>query len=70
MMLDTDRVADRTYVSDPTLLQSGRAFSVTLACGSGAIATLPPLFVGASGIICATLALVVFAAVVLASFLI
>lgn len=70
MMLDTDRVVGRVDISGATSLQSGRRFSTALACGSGAVATLPPLLLGSSGLVCVTLALVVFAAVVLASFLI
>ncbi|WP_420879881.1 hypothetical protein [Rhodococcus sp. (in: high G+C Gram-positive bacteria)] len=70
MMLDSDRASGHIRRSDATSGESNRGFSAALSCGSGATAALPPLLLGSPGIICATLALVIFAAVGLASLLI
>lgn len=70
MMLDTDHGAGRTQARDSTSGQSRSSFSAALAGGSGAIAAVPPLLFGSTGIVCATVGLAILVAVVLASFLI
>lgn len=70
MIIDPDRLAGRNGLPEPGGRQSRRGYSAALACGSGAVAAFPPLVLGYSGILCATVALVVFVAVGLAAILI
>lgn len=70
MIIDSDRLAPRNGLPESRGRQSRRGYSAALACGSGAVAAFPPLVLGYSGILCATVALVVFVAVGLASILI
>lgn len=70
MIIDSDRFAPRNGLPESRDRQSRRGYSAALACGSGAVAAFPPLVLGYSGILCATVALVVFVAVGLASILI
>lgn len=70
MIIDSDRLAPRNSLPESRGRQSRRGYSAALACGSGAVAAFPPLVLGYSGILCATVALVVFVAVGLASILI